>query len=138
MKELETALAQDRIELDRLLKKRFFYSARRAAKRCAVECEVRHTAQRIANLQRLYEIASRRSSKPRCLVCGSFNTASLDFENGMTQSLRHKCGGKLTIGPAGMRLNFGRDVRCFVLDEEGNRLETRVEPRERLWKLAVA
>lgn len=130
MKELEAALGRDQVELDKLSKKRFFNFGRRSAKYCMVEGEVRHTAQCIASLQCLYAIASRRHSKPRCLVCGSSNTTDLDFENGVTQSFRHKCGGKLTIGLAGIRVNFGRDIRCNILDKEGNRIEARVERRE--------
>jgi len=129
--ELEDASARHQAELDSLSQKYFFNFARRSAKRRLVEDEVRSDFEGIANLQHLCAIVLQRSSKPRCLVCGSSDTADLDFENGETRRFRHRCGGRLSLGahPRGLRINFGRTVRCYVLDQQGNPIETRLEQR---------
>lgn len=119
--------AKHRAERDNLSKRYFYSFARRSAVYRVAEDEARHAA----DLQDLIGIALRRSSKPRCLVCGRSNTANLEFQNGIAQNFRHECGGWLNTGPdvLGTRVNFGPYVRCHVLDEEGNRLGIRVEQR---------
>lgn len=126
---LEGELLRYRSELDALRTRYFLSRSRKQSKLQVAVGQIQAATRSIENLKDLYAIASRRSSKRKCLVCGSSDTAQLIFKDGFSEGFRHKCGGRLTCGrhPSGLRINFGRNVCCYVLDEQGDRIEMRVE-----------
>jgi len=131
--ELKSSAARRQLELNKLSKRRLLHFGRQISRLRLLENEVRYTAQQLTELQNLFAILTERSSKARCLSCGHDETALLDFEHGL-DDFQHICGGSLRLQPHPfvIRMNFGPNIHCHVLDEAGNRIETRIEQRKRV------
>jgi hypothetical protein len=84
----------------------------------------RASQEQLSKLQTLLHIASSRRSPPRCLVCGSIETAEVRLGNGgPSQDFVHLCGGRfyaLPEDPDAPRFHFASQI--IALDVEGQPL----------------
>jgi hypothetical protein len=73
------------------------------------------------------EVVRGRNSGPRCLECGSEETAALSFdgEDGVDTSFEHQCGGHLRMLDTEPGILAHVDIREMVLSPEGEVLERR-------------
>lgn len=78
----------------------------------------------ITDTERQLRLAETRTSKPRCLMCGSEDTIPLSFdEQGLSKNYIHECGGHLRREPADPDApRFFYNLETIVLDPEGRRL----------------
>lgn len=91
------------------------------SKRRQLEFQLERLDESIRSLNKLIEIVSGRSSKARCLNCGSDKTALLTFnsESRVAKDFQHACGGNLRLIHDWQGARFHFKVSTYILNEEG-------------------
>lgn len=103
------------------LRRNLFSKLFSISKRRQLELQLERLEDSIRSLNTLIEIVSSRSSKARCLKCGSDKTVPLTFnsQSGFANNFKHECGGSLRFIHDWQGPRFYFNVSTYIINEEG-------------------